>query len=588
VAHRRRPIAVVLDGPDTPAWQESALQGMRRSPLLQVLSVRALASAAAANAPAARLRRRHAALERHIFRAGPDALACVSVSAAAGAGGRSSGLAPAASRSGAGKSPSSAPAEGPDPGAGSPAGSPLTVWLAESEPPPLDRLGAGGLLHLRHAGRAEPMQDAMMHAALAGESVLESEVVLARPDATIVLERGVSAVRAFSPTVSASLALWKLAAAVARAAERLPGLDMPAAGQQARRRPPSLAAVAWHSLSSWPRALLIHLLYRRPWAIRVQDRRASDSRATDGAADGRAAAGASAAQTPELGGDWREQRSLVRWQRGHLYADPFLFEHEGAHHLFCEEVPAGAGRGVISHTRLPLDGSAAPAPAPVLELSHHISYPFVFQHDGAIFMIPETNASRSVELYRAVRFPHEWRHEATLIEDLSASDATLLREGELLWLFVGAAPPHASTLDELHLFWARELGGPWHPHPRNPVVADVRCARPAGALQRWGPRLIRPAQDCSRRYGWAVSLREIDLLSASDYSEHEIARLEPGDLGGGARATHTYATDGRFEAVDLRRRESRLGSSLARLGPRAARSGERAAAAIGARRQLEM
>jgi hypothetical protein len=63
-------------------------------------------------------------------------------------------------------------------------------------------------------------------------------------------------------------------------------------------------------------------------------------------------------------------------------------------------------------------------------------------------------------------------------------------------------------------------------------------------------------QDCRRRYGWAVSFREVDLLSVDDYREHEVERLEPRDLPA-ARATHTNAADDRFEAVDLRRRELR-------------------------------
>ena len=129
-------------------------------------------------------------------------------------------------------------------------------------------------------------------------------------------------------------------------------------------------------------------------------------------------------------------------------------------------------------------------------------------------------------------------------------------------MFASVGAPPASSLDELHLFSAQALRGPWRAHPRNPVVSDVRCARPAGAVQRWGARLVRPGQDGSRRYGGAISFREIDVLSCSDYAEHEIARLEPSDLGG-ARATHTYAADACFEAVDLRTRSLRVVPRLA-------------------------
>src|SRR6202035_2591395 len=105
--------------------------------------------------------------------------------------------------------------------------------------------------------------------------------------------------------------------------------------------------------------------------------------------------------------------------------------------------------------------------------------------------------------YRAVAFPHEWEREAVLLEDIDAADATLLLHDGRLWLFAAVAAANASSLDELHIFGAETIRGPWHPHPCNPVVSDVRCARPAGPIQCWEERLVRPGQDGSRPLGWA-------------------------------------------------------------------------------------
>jgi hypothetical protein len=171
-------------------------------------------------------------------------------------------------------------------------------------------------------------------------------------------------------------------------------------------------------------------------------------------------------------------------------------------------------------------------------------------------MIPETRAMGRIELYRAVSFPDSWQRDRILLDCVPAADATLLHHDGRLWLFTTIAAEGASYSDELHLFLADSLEGPWRAHPRNPVVSDVRGARPAGAIQRWGERLVRPAQDCSRRYGWALSFREIETLDEEDYGEREIERLEPGQVGG-FRATHTYAADRRFEAIDVRWRQLR-------------------------------
>lgn len=506
----RRRIAVVLDGPPAPAWQRRALENLAESPVLELAEVVLLG--------AQRRRvlwRERDAIERHLLKLGEDAME----------------LGPVAATTDTARGPA-----GP--------GGELVVWLSERPPP------AGEpreVLALCHGGFSEPADAAFSRAVLQRRSSLQSDLLLIRGADAVVVERTVSEVRAFSVTLSRDMALWKLAPAIRRAAERAPGLSLPAQLPAPAPAGPSGAALLARASATWARVLTARLLFRRPWQVRVRVR-AGELRVPVG---------------------WKGGSELVRWRPGHLYADPFLFEHEGRHHLFCEEVVGPGEPGIISHTELRPDGASADPPAPVLQASHHLSYPFVFAHEGELFMVPESRAAGRVELYRAEDFPRGWRREAILLEDLDAVDSTIVAEAGRLWLFAGVAAPGASSLDELHLFSAPAPRGPWVAHPRNPIVSDVRGARPAGAIQRWGGRLVRPAQDCSRRYGGAVSFREIDVLSTSDYAEHEIARIDPGDAG--ARATHTYAADGRFEAIDVRRRELRLRRAGGRRGASGAR-----------------
>lgn len=513
VSGARRAIAVVLDGAPAPAWQERALSGLLESPELDVVEIRLAGPRRRGIA-----RRLHAAAERRLLHLGADAL-----------------------------SPAPVDRSELDRGAG-PRPATLVVWLSE-RPMPGDE--DREVLYVRHGGVHEPAEDAFARAVLSGAACVESEVLLRRTGGSVVVERTVSEVRQFSAILSCDLALWKLAALIRRAAERVPGLDLPAPESQPAAPAPSTAALLVHAALTWMRVLAVRLLFRRPWSIRVRQR------------------------GPQLTQGWSSDTDLVRWMPGHLYADPFLFEHAGGHHLFCEEVPLGAKRAVISHTELRPEGGPADPPRTVLAQPYHLSYPFLFTHGDEVFMIPETSAVSRVELYRAVDFPKTWRREAIMLDDVEAADATLLAHGDRLWLFVGIAAPHASSLDELHLFWADTPAGRWHPHPSNPVVSDVRGARPAGAILRFGSRLVRPGQDGSRRYGWAISFREIDVLSSTEYAEHEIARLEPADVGG-ARATHSYSSDGRFEAIDMRRRELRGSLRLARLTSDLAQSARRA------------
>jgi len=497
-----RRIAVALDGPGTPRWQERALERLRAEPRVEVTEVRLAGTRA--RGP---LRRLHEAAERRLFALGQGALDPVAVES----------------------SPRSAGSGEPD----------LLVWLAESAPAPD---GGAPVLQLRHGGREEPAEEAFRRAVLRGEPTVLSEVVLRDGAALATVERTVSGARPYSSTASRDKALWKIAAMPARAAARAgrpavspAPVSVPVAPRpSARGAAPSDAELLLRSPWRWLRVVAARLAFDRPWRIRVRQR----------------------SEDPAAGWSATPAVPAVRWREGHLYADPMLFEREGRHHLFCEDLAPGSNRAAISHVELHATNAYGP-PRPVLQADHHLSYPFVFAHGGEVFMIPESSAERRVELYRAERFPDSWTLEAVLLDGVIASDATVLEHDGRLWMFACVTEPGATLLDELHLFCAERLAGPWRAHPLNPIVSDVACARPAGAIQRWGGRLVRPGQDCSRRYGGAVSFREIDVLSEREYAEHEIARIDPAGAGRRTRAVHTYSADGAYEAIDLRSRRLR-------------------------------
>lgn len=259
------------------------------------------------------------------------------------------------------------------------------------------------------------------------------------------------------------------------------------------------------------------------------------------------------AARPRPGGDGLplapgEPFHLLTAPTGRYYADPFVLEHEGRHWLFVEDFDIGAGRAAISAVEL-RDGAPLGEPRVVLERDHHLSYPFVFVSDGHVYMLPESAGARRLDLYRATDFPFEWRHERTLVEDARLFDATLWFDDRGVWLWANVAEDGASSSDELHLFHAASLAEPLEPHPANPVVSDVRRARPAGRLFRSGDALIRPAQASSERYGGGIVLNRVDTLTATDYAETPVGRIDP-DWAPGIEATHTYSRDGAIEALD--------------------------------------
>jgi hypothetical protein len=239
------------------------------------------------------------------------------------------------------------------------------------------------------------------------------------------------------------------------------------------------------------------------------------------------------------------------------WADPFALERNGRYYVFFEELPYAARKGHISMIELDAHGRWSP-PVRVLERDYHLSYPFLLEHQGELYMIPESGEDRSVQAYRCVDFPLRWRAERVLLEGLRYVDATLHRDGARWWMFVNAAAGESRTCDdELHVFHAREPFGEWQPHARNPVRSDPRGSRPAGALYREEGALYRPAQVGVPRYGAGLSIRRVQRLTPDEFAELEVARIMPAEEAG-LLGLHTVNRAGALTVVDAFTRRWRL------------------------------
>jgi len=158
-----------------------------------------------------------------------------------------------------------------------------------------------------------------------------------------------------------------------------------------------------------------------------------------------------------------------------------------------------------------------------LELSFHLSYPWVCEWEGELFCVPEQHQSGHLSLYRCTEFPHRWVEETILLE-VPAVDATPFQHEGHWWMWLGADA--ASAKHELHLFHAPALTGPWLPHALNPVHVRPNLARCGGSALRSQGRLLRPAQNRERTYGGSLLVYEVLELSQKRYLERELVRWE--------------------------------------------------------------
>lgn len=231
-----------------------------------------------------------------------------------------------------------------------------------------------------------------------------------------------------------------------------------------------------------------------------------------------------------------------------FYADPFPIQVSGRDFVFFEELKYSEDKGVISYIEFDEENKPSP-PRLALSTDTHLSYPFLFEWNGEVFMIPETAQNRTVTLFRAVSFPAEWEVVGNLLENINAADATLIEHKGTWYMFVNVSECGGSTCDELFLFFADSPLGPWMPHALNPIKTDVRSSRPAGKIFKHEGRLIRPAQDCSKTYGYAIQFFEVVELTRDFFKEELVGRIDPVWLRG-LKGTHTYNASATIEVID--------------------------------------
>jgi hypothetical protein len=256
--------------------------------------------------------------------------------------------------------------------------------------------------------------------------------------------------------------------------------------------------------------------------------------------------------------------SILRAPEGHDWADPFPISDAGRDLVFLEDYVNGRrGRLIV----VELDDSAQGwrTAKSVLEHPTHLSYPFVFRWEDAWYLMPEQAGTGSLEVYRAGAFPDQWQWHATVLPGVPAADATLAWIDGRWWLFTAVAAKRGLPADQLHLFHSDSPLGPWVPHRRNPVVSDVRTARPAGRLYQRDGRWYRPAQDGSIDYGHSISILRIERLDLDGYRERLVQTIRPSWLAG-LSGIHTLNADREITVIDGLMRRPRVRGILRRRG----------------------
>jgi hypothetical protein len=215
---------------------------------------------------------------------------------------------------------------------------------------------------------------------------------------------------------------------------------------------------------------------------------------------------------------WRYKKILPPKDR--FWADPHVIVRDDKYFIFIEEYIYKKRKGHIALIEMDKQGNYQ-YKGKILEKSYHLSYPFVFEFNKNFYMIPESSSHKKIEIFKCIEFPNKWEFHGNLMSDIDAVDSTILFHNDKWWLFTGIKENDgASNSDELFLFYSQDpTSDQWIPHPQNPVISDVRRARPAGKIFSYQNKLYRPSQNSSYHYGYGININQIKKITEFEYEE---------------------------------------------------------------------
>ncbi|MFG6465609.1 hypothetical protein [Roseateles sp. BYS87W] len=243
-----------------------------------------------------------------------------------------------------------------------------------------------------------------------------------------------------------------------------------------------------------------------------------------------------------------------RWR---YLADPFGLVRGATLHVFVEAFDYRIKRATLERHAFTRDGLVWQGCTTVMAPRFHLSYPQVFEHDGEVWMVPESYQAGEIALYRATddSLDH-WERECALIRGVPGADASVIEFEGRWWMFYTLVGPGARDQRELHVAHAPHLAGPWTPLATNPVRNSRDGARPAGRPFVGADGVLTlPVQDSSTGYGGATRLLRFPVLTPEQVQVELLPERLTGDLVSTTHTAglHTLTGCGEFTLIDVKR-----------------------------------
>lgn len=236
------------------------------------------------------------------------------------------------------------------------------------------------------------------------------------------------------------------------------------------------------------------------------------------------------------------------------YADPFLFDYNDKTYLFAEFFSYKLNRGVLVCSEYNERTGKFSDFKTIISEPFHLSYPFVFELNNKVYLMPESNEANALYLYEAIDFPYKWKKAKVILNDIKLVDSTLFKNVDDYYVITMRIDNNEVLNNQMLLYKVNTIDFSFS--ECCVISDDISISRPGGRVLNIGDDTFFVTQDCNGEYGKALNFLRVAIESLEIVKMELVKKIIPDSVEVDCKkkysGIHTYNTSKEFEVIDLK------------------------------------